>query len=416
MAADADAHAQRRACAGTCRRRSRRSTTRCRRRRLADVCGISGLGDGGIYTPCNFFTPGASGGKVPVFEQFTTRHARLQHRLEQRRAERRRRLAAERAERLAAHAARRSRAGDDPRRLLGRVRAAGLRRVHRRLRRQSRQHAQPDARRQHRPRAAPASRGRCCCARRTGSIRRRSRRRPTYPIAVTAEPRRQHQRVPSRHQDRVGAHLDGRLPARARRTTWPSKSATSARAASTSGPTLNYNERNLIENGFFDEFKLAMANLQANNAAGGTRAPARSRTSGPAPARRRCRSTSPTSTASTRRRQSGGLHAARTWTNTGLTQDMVRTNPQPFNSAADLDGDSARRQPRDRGRPAGELLRRQSRTSTTVNVTDSGAFSDYHALQIELRRRLSRGLADQRQLPVRDRGTLGVPRASTTAA
>jgi hypothetical protein len=28
-----------------------------------------------------------------------------------------------------------------------------------------------------------------------------------------------------------------------------------------------------------------------------------------------------------------------------------------------------------------------------ANVTDSGAFSDYHALQIELRRRLSRGLS-----------------------
>ena len=28
-----------------------------------------------------------------------------------------------------------------------------------------------------------------------------------------------------------------------------------------------------------------------------------------------------------------------------------------------------------------------------VNVTDSGAFSDYHALQIELRRRLSKGLS-----------------------
>ena len=35
--------------------------------------------------------------------------------------------------------------------------------------------------------------------------------------------------------------------------------------------TLNYNERNVIENGFLDEFKLAMANLQANNAAGGSR-------------------------------------------------------------------------------------------------------------------------------------------------
>ena len=36
--------------------------------------------------------------------------------------------------------------------------------------------------------------------------------------------------------------------------------------------TNNYNELNIIENGFLDEFKLAMANLQANNAAGGTRA------------------------------------------------------------------------------------------------------------------------------------------------
>jgi hypothetical protein len=36
--------------------------------------------------------------------------------------------------------------------------------------------------------------------------------------------------------------------------------------------TDNYNEINIVENGFLDEFKLAMANLQANNAAGGTRA------------------------------------------------------------------------------------------------------------------------------------------------
>jgi TonB dependent receptor-like, beta-barrel len=36
--------------------------------------------------------------------------------------------------------------------------------------------------------------------------------------------------------------------------------------------TNDYNELNILENGFLDEFKLAMANLQANNAAGGTRA------------------------------------------------------------------------------------------------------------------------------------------------
>ena len=36
--------------------------------------------------------------------------------------------------------------------------------------------------------------------------------------------------------------------------------------------TNDYNELNINENGFLDEFKLAMTNLQANNAAGGTRA------------------------------------------------------------------------------------------------------------------------------------------------
>jgi hypothetical protein len=36
--------------------------------------------------------------------------------------------------------------------------------------------------------------------------------------------------------------------------------------------TNDYNEINIIENGFVDEFKLAMVNLQANNSAGGMRA------------------------------------------------------------------------------------------------------------------------------------------------
>jgi outer membrane receptor protein involved in Fe transport len=36
------------------------------------VCGVSGLGDGSIYDACNFFTPGASGGVVPEFVQFTS--------------------------------------------------------------------------------------------------------------------------------------------------------------------------------------------------------------------------------------------------------------------------------------------------------------------------------------------------------
>jgi hypothetical protein len=39
---------------------------------LADVCGVSGLGAGGLFSACNFFAPGSSGGKVPEFAQFTS--------------------------------------------------------------------------------------------------------------------------------------------------------------------------------------------------------------------------------------------------------------------------------------------------------------------------------------------------------
>ena len=39
---------------------------------LADVCGVSGLGSGGIYDACNFYAPGSGGGKSPEFAQFTT--------------------------------------------------------------------------------------------------------------------------------------------------------------------------------------------------------------------------------------------------------------------------------------------------------------------------------------------------------
>ncbi len=39
---------------------------------LADACGVSGLGDGGVFTSCKFFQPGATGGKAtPEFVQFT---------------------------------------------------------------------------------------------------------------------------------------------------------------------------------------------------------------------------------------------------------------------------------------------------------------------------------------------------------
>ena len=71
---------------------------------------------------------------------------------------------------------------------------------------------------------------------------------------------------------------------------------------------------------------------------------------------------------------------------------MVRHNPSPANSAADLDDDLARRtSAQSAGLPANFFV--VNPHADDVTVTDSGAYSDYHALQVELRRRLSRGLA-----------------------
>ena len=63
--------------------------------------------------------------------------------------------------------------------------------------------------------------------------------------------------------------------------------------------TYNYNETNIVENGFLNEFRLAQQNLQANVAAGcgGTGNACSFAYRGAARTRRRCRPSSPTSTA-----------------------------------------------------------------------------------------------------------------------
>ena len=159
--------------------------------------------------------------------------------------------------------------------------------------------------------------------------------------------------------------------------------------------TINYNERNLIENGFFDEFMVARANLQAHVAQGCTATGANAcsfayrgpgTNTSPLPiylAYLTGSSANPTSVAS---------YTGTNWTNTALTGDMGLFNPSPTNAAADLDGDATRRQNAlNAGRPANFFV--VNPDVNGVTVSDSGAFSDYHALQLEIRRRLSRGLS-----------------------
>ena len=89
------------------------------------------------------------------------------------------------------------------------------------------------------------------------------------------------------------------------------------------------------------------------------------------------------------------------WTSTAITQDMVFINPNPTNAAADLDGDATRRANAIAAGYAANYFVLNPAVGT-VSVTDSGAFSDYHALQIDLRRQAVAGHFGQRQLSVRD--------------
>jgi hypothetical protein len=160
---------------------------------------------------------------------------------------------------------------------------------------------------------------------------------------------------------------------------------------------LDYNEVNLQENGFYNEFLLAMANFQANTAAGGARAgsfayfgPGTGTNPLPIYLGYLTGKTGASNCSSVATCQT--LYSGTSWTNTGLTGDFIRVNPSPTSSAGDLDGDSTRR--------ANALAAGFSPNFFVVNpavdnvdVLDSGAFSDYHAMQIEVRKRLSRGLS-----------------------
>jgi Carboxypeptidase regulatory-like domain/TonB dependent receptor-like, beta-barrel len=354
---------------------------------MQSVCGTSGMGDGGIYTACNFFKPGATGGSVPIFEQFTTDKAGyntdwnnvapnvgfawrpavengwLRSLLGDPD------MATIRAGYSVAYerqgfAAFTGVFGPNPGSTLSLTRDASTGLV------------------------PPGESWPVLLSQTNRLYPAPFPSTPTYPIPIR----------PDRADNINAYHPDIEISSARTWTVGFQRALTrnmaiEARYVGTMGvnqwSTLDYNERNIIENGFFDEFKLAMANLQANNAAGGSRfgsfayfGPG----TGTAPL--------PTYLAYIAGRTDASNAAAytgTTWTNTALTQDMARTNPQPFNSAADLDGDLGRRNNAiAAGTPANYFVLNPN--ADEVNVSDSGAYSDFNALQIELRRRLSRGL------------------------
>ena len=84
--------------------------------------------------------------------------------------------------------------------------------------------------------------------------------------------------------------------------------------------------------------------------------------------------------------------ASTTWANSTIAGRLAGPNPNPNAAAVDLDGNLTRRnQAQGLGYPANFFILKHDVAS--ANVTDSGAFSKYNALQLELRRRLSKGFS-----------------------
>jgi len=359
----------------------------------ADFCGISGLGGGGTYDRCNFFAPGASGGKVPQFSQLTS--GTLGYNTDWNNFA------------PSVQVNWRPNVQDGfLRSLLGDPDQASIRGGYSvSYERQGMSvftgtfGANPGSTisltRDASTGLVPAGQSwPVLLSQRDRLFNAPFSETPSFPIAIR----------PNRADNLNGFSPDIQI---ASAHTWTASiqralskdMAIEVRYVGTYGldqwSTQNYNTirgESLTNNGFLNEFKLAMGNLQANNAAGGGRVGSFAyfgAGTGTNPL--------PTYLAYLNGRTdatNAGAYtgAAQTWTSTALAARFAAANPNPISSAQDLDGNLTRRNSAlAAGLPANFFV--PNPDANEVNVTDSGAFSNYHALQLEVRRRLSKGLS-----------------------
>ncbi len=152
----------------------------------------------------------------------------------------------------------------------------------------------------------------------------------------------------------------------------------------------NYNELNIIENGFLNEFRLAQANLVANIAAGrgGTfRFFGAGTGTSPLPIFLAYFSGVPQAQAGDSARYTSAL-----FTNATFLNPMARFNPNPFAAGGALDADATRRaNALLAGLPANFLRANPHKLGGAI-VAGHGDFRNYNSLQFELRRRLANGV------------------------
>ncbi len=148
--------------------------------------------------------------------------------------------------------------------------------------------------------------------------------------------------------------------------------------------TVNYNEANVIENGFLNEFRSAQANLQAHVAAGCGRTgqPAcsfayRGAGTGTVPLPIYLAYLNGQSAANA---ANAALYTGGSWTSTNFTTPLATYNPNPFtpagtNSNTGLDGDATRRANAARAGLPANFFRANPDLLGGANVTGNGGYT-----------------------------------------
>jgi hypothetical protein len=164
----------------------------------------------------------------------------------------------------------------------------------------------------------------------------------------------------------------------------------------------NYNESNIVENGFLKEFRLAQANLQAHIAAGcgaGNNPDCSFAYRGPGTGTFPL----PIYLAYLNGQSNAGnatLYTGGSWTSSNFIDPMAKFDPQPFtpagtNANTGLEGSATRRANAVRAGLPRNFFRANPDLLGGVGVTGNGGFTTFNGMQLELRKRLSRGLQFQ---------------------
>jgi hypothetical protein len=162
--------------------------------------------------------------------------------------------------------------------------------------------------------------------------------------------------------------------------------------------TRNYNEQNIVENGFLNEFRLAQANLRANVAAGRGNSFAYfgpNTGTSPLPIFLAHYNAQPTTQAG-----NPALYTGANWTNNTFLGFLAAQNPNPFGFASTSGTNGMVGNPtfRNNSIAAGLPINFWVANPALLggaNVRTNGEHQKYNSLQMELRKRLSAGLQFQ---------------------